>query len=444
MNPKILPASIEAEKSLLGSLLVYPDAITTVFQLNLSPQEFFTENHKIIYQRILELNKNRKVCDLTTVSTILSNYGELEIIGGLNYLYELTLGTISFSNIAHYCEIIQEKAQYRALIKTLDRSLTNSFSEQGDLLTLLNSVEKDILTVTRTHRTSDFKTSEEVVDDVIAQLESLKTNNGISGIKVNYPVLDAITNGFQRGDLIILAARPAMGKTAFALNLGLRASKNDNNVVAMFSLEMSADSLMKRLISSEGKIDSYKMRTGQFENDKEINQLYEAASRMKNYQIFIDETAGITMNEIFAKCRKLKADKGLDMIIIDYLQLITTKNSKSENRVLEVSQISRELKLLAREMDCPVIALSQLSRAVETRSNKRPMLSDLRESGSIEQDADLVIFLYRDDYYQSDESADANAAVPIEVNIAKHRNGRTDTVKLAFDKKFSHFGSYAE
>lgn len=443
MKNKQLPASLEAERGLLGTILVFPEAIVKAFQLNLQPQDFFDMHHQIIFKHMLDLQKNQRGCDPVSLSSSLANFNELEMIGGIDYLYELTLTSVSLANVEHYCSIIQEKAQYRNLIRTLDTALFETFNDKKDLLELLNDVEKQVLQVTRTHHTTDFKTSSEVVENVITQIEKLKENKGISGIKVNYPELDKITNGFQRGDLIILAARPSMGKTAFALNLGLKASKYDNNVVAMFSLEMPADALMKRLLAAEGKVDGQILREGRSESPQELNKLYEAAERMKKYNIFIDETASITMNEIFAKCRKLKSEKSrLDMIIIDYLQLITSKGNKSESRVQEVSQISRELKMLAREMECPVIALSQLSRTVESRSDKRPMLSDLRESGSIEQDADLVIFLYRDEYYKKEEGKDHNTPDETEINIAKHRNGRTDTIKLAFDKRYSYFGSY--
>lgn len=442
MNNRVLPHSIEAEKSLLGSLLVFPDAITNVVQIDLIPQDFFDHNHSIIYERILMLYQHNSIVDLTSVSTALSNHNQLTSIGGIEYLFELTNGSISSASATHYATIIQEKAKRRNLIYKLDESINKSFDEGSELIDLLNDVEKGVLNVTRSHNTSDFQDSGSVIDDVLSQVHLLREGKGITGIKVNYPEIDNITNGFQRGDLIILAARPSMGKTAFVLNLGLRAAKNSNNVVAMFSLEMPADALMKRMLCADGKIDSNKLRTGNF-NEKEMAELIIAANRIKDYNIYIDETAGITMNEIFAKCRKLKADKGLDMVIIDYLQLITTKGGRSENRVQEVSQISRELKMLARELECPVIALSQLSRSVESRQDKRPMLSDLRESGSIEQDADLVIFLYREEYYKKDESKDKDAPDKTEINIAKHRNGLTDTVSLAFEKRYNYFGRYS-
>lgn len=441
-NSRNLPVSYEAERSILGTLLVYPYLMKDVVENNLIPEDFYDTANRIIFQRMFDLYEENIAVDVTAINTKLHNHNELEQIGGIQFLYELTTGAISATNIEHYVDVVQKKSQQRALILALDKSLNNSFDESEDLLELMSEVEKNILNVTRSQKTSDFQSSQDVVSNVIEQIKKIRDGGATTGIKVGYHALDAVTHGFQRGDLIILAARPSMGKTAFALNMALQASKIDNQSVAVFSLEMPAEALMRRMLSSEGRIDSGKMRKGNLNAD-EFNQLYAAGARLSEYKIYIDDTSSIKMTEIFSKCRKLKADDKLDLIVIDYLQLIEGKSGKSENRQQEVSQISRELKALARELSVPVIALSQLSRSVESRQDKRPMLSDLRESGAIEQDADLVIFLYRDNYYNREENDD-DTPDKTEINIAKHRNGLTTSIELAFDKKYSTFYNYGD
>lgn len=437
-----LPVSYEAERSVLGTFLLYPHLFQVAVEEDLSTEDFYDNTNRIIYQRMYELHNENVITDITSLHTRLRNYNELDQIGGITYLHTLTEGVVSASNISHYISVIQKKSQQRKLILALDKALNASFDESEDLLALMSETEKAVLDVTRSQKTSDFQSSKMVVDDVLSQIQKIRDGGAPTGVRVGYTALDKVTHGFQRGDLIILAARPSMGKTAFALNMALKASKIDGQSIAVFSLEMPAEALMRRMLSSEGKIDSGKMRKGNLSND-EINQLYAAGSRLSNYKIYIDDSSSIKMTEIFSKCRKLKADDALDLVVIDYLQLIEGRGGKSENRQQEVSQISRELKALARELEVPVIALSQLSRSVETRQDKRPMLSDLRESGAIEQDADLVIFLYRDNYYKREEK-DESEPDKTEINIAKHRNGLTTSIELAFDKKYSTFYNYGD
>lgn len=333
----------------------------------------------------------------------------------------------------------------RRLIETAEQIAEEGFDSASELDEIMDKAEKEILEVTRSRRTTDFKSSKQVVNEVINEVIKLRdAKGGVTGIKTNYHVLDNITNGFQRGDLIILAARPSMGKTAFALNLALNAALLNPGAIAIFSLEMPAEQLMKRILSAKGRVEGNKLRTG-FLNNDEFNKLSEAANEIMACKLFIDDSAVVKMGDIFSKCRKLKSEHGLDLVVIDYLQLISgNSRGSSDNRQQEVSDISRALKALARELEVPVIALSQLSRSVESRQDKRPMLSDLRESGAIEQDADIVMFLYRDEYYNRDKDPDNTEPDRTEINLAKHRNGATGQVELAFDKSYNAFYNYNE
>ncbi len=347
---------------------------------------------------------------------------------------------MSSAGVKTYIETIQDKYQLRRLIETADEIRETAMESADSLDDILSQSESAVMDVTRRTRGTDFLSSREIVDRVLEQLKELRNTSGITGIKTGYTDLDRMTNGFQRGDLIILAARPAMGKSALALNLAVQAARRNPGAVAVFSLEMPADSIMKRMLSSESRVQSGKLRDGRLSND-EMNRLFEAGNGLAESLIYLDDTGSIKVNQIFSKCRKLKSEQeSLSMIVIDYLQLIT--GSRSDSRQQEVSEISRSLKILAKEMDCPVIALSQLSRKVEDRTGHEPQLSDLRESGSIEQDADIVMFLYRENYYDKDKEAQEQIEV-VDLSLAKHRNGAIGRIQLAFEKGVSRFTNYA-
>ena len=387
-----------------------------------------------------DLDATGKALDLNSVALRLQEKGQLEAAGGLDYIIALVDGAVSSAGVKTYIETIQDKYQLRRLIETADEIRETAMESADSLDDILSQSESAVMDVTRRTRGTDFLSSREIVDRVLEQLKELRNTSGITGIKTGYTDLDRMTNGFQRGDLIILAARPAMGKSALALNLAVQAARRNPGAVAVFSLEMPADSIMKRMLSSESRVQSGKLRDGRLSND-EMNRLFEAGNGLAESLIYLDDTGSIKVNQIFSKCRKLKSEQeSLSMIVIDYLQLIT--GSRSDSRQQEVSEISRSLKILAKEMDCPVIALSQLSRKVEDRTGHEPQLSDLRESGSIEQDADIVMFLYRENYYDKDKEAQEQIEV-VDLSLAKHRNGAIGRIQLAFEKGVSRFTNYA-
>lgn len=441
-----LPHSVEAEQSILGAMLIYPSVTKVVYDQNLEEADFFLDIHRRIFKEMMVLIENNKPLDLTGLITRLSDSEQLNMVGGADYVVKLSDTAVSGANSKYYIEIIKNRSHLRRLIETAEQIAAEGFDASNELDLIMDRAEKEILDVTRSRRASEFKNSKEVVSKVIDEIMKLRAaDNHITGIKCGYTDLDKKTNGFQRGDLIILAARPAMGKTAFALNLALNCSQFTKEAVAIFSLEMGAEQLMKRILSAKSRVEAGKLKSG-FLTDIEFNQLNESANELMSSKIFIDDSASIKMADIFSKCRKLKSEHGLDLIVIDYLQLISgSGKGGGENRQQEVSEISRNLKALARELEVPVIALSQLSRSVESRKeDKRPMLSDLRESGAIEQDADIVMFLYREAYYEKPgENEEAPIEDRTEVIIAKHRNGATGSVDLAFNKSISAFYNYA-
>ena len=435
-----MPNAQVMEQSLLGSLLVYPGVMTDCQDLGLQPEEFYTPGHQTLYAAMQDLDATGKALDLNSVALRLQEKGQLEAAGGLDYIIALVDGAVSSAGVKTYIETIQDKYQLRRLIETADEIRETAMESADSLDDILSQSESAVMDVTRRTRGTDFLSSREIVDRVLEQLKELRNTSGITGIKTGYTDLDRMTNGFQRGDLIILAARPAMGKSALALNLAVQAARRNPGAVAVFSLEMPADSIMKRMLSSESRVQSGKLRDGRLSND-EMNRLFEAGNGLAESLIYLDDTGSIKVNQIFSKCRKLKSEQeSLSMIVIDYLQLIT--GSRSDSRQQEVSEISRSLKILAKEMDCPVIALSQLSRKVEDRTGHEPQLSDLRESGSIEQDADIVMFLYRENYYDKDKEAQEQIEV-VDLSLAKHRNGAIGRIQLAFEKGVSRFTNYA-
>lgn len=437
-----LPHSLEAEQALLGAMLIYPNTIKTAIETGLIPDDFFLEAHKKVFTAITELSEMGKPVDGTSLITRLSERGQLPSIGGADYILQLADHSVSSANVKYYVEMIQDRAYMRNLILTAQRIAEDGFVHSGDLDDVMDQAEKSILNVTRNRRTSDFRNAKEVVSTVMETITKMSSNkSNITGLKTSFRALDNLTNGLQRGDLIILAARPSMGKTAFALNLAMQVSRHNQQPVALFSLEMPAEQLITRMLSAASMIPSSQLRTG-YLSGSEWNMLNEAATEMKAMQLFVDDTPSIRVSEVFSKCRKLRAEHGLGLVVIDYIQLIMGSGRNNENRQQEVSEISRSLKALAREMQVPVIALSQLSRLVERREDKRPMLSDLRESGALEQDADIVMFLYRDEYYQKEKSDDKQ--VKAEIDIAKHRNGPTGKFELAFDLKINAFYNIAK
>ena len=435
-----MPNAQVMEQSLLGSLLVYPGVMTDCQDLGLQPEEFYIPGHQTLYAAMQDLDATGKALDLNSVALRLQEKGQLEAAGGLDYIIALVDGAVSSAGVKTYIETIQDKYQLRRLIETADEIRETAMESADSLDDILSQSESAVMDVTRRTRGTDFLSSREIVDRVLEQLKELRNTSGITGIKTGYTDLDRMTNGFQRGDLIILAARPAMGKSALALNLAVQAARRNPGAVAVFSLEMPADSIMKRMLSSESRVQSGKLRDGRLSND-EMNRLFEAGNGLAESLIYLDDTGSIKVNQIFSKCRKLKSEQeSLSMVVIDYLQLIT--GSRSDSRQQEVSEISRSLKILAKEMDCPVIALSQLSRKVEDRTGHEPQLSDLRESGSIEQDADIVMFLYRENYYDKDKEAQEQIEV-VDLSLAKHRNGAIGRIQLAFEKGVSRFTNYA-
>ena len=444
---KEMPHSIEAEQSILGAMLVYPSLVRTVVDQDLHAEEFYVEAHQRIFGCMMDLHENGQNVDVTTLITRLNDTSQLALVGGADYVIKLSDSAVSSANGVFYIDIIKQRYHLRRLIETAERIAEEGFDSSSSLDDVLDHAEKEILEVTRSRRASEFQSSKEVVGRVIKELVALReSDNHITGVRTGYQDLDRMTNGFQRGDLIILAARPAMGKTALALNLGMYTALRNPGAVAFFSLEMPAESLMKRLLSAKSQVEGNKLRGGNISDD-ELNRLNEAGNELGAAKIFIDDSASIKVSQIFSKCRKLMSEYGLSLIVIDYLQLISgSGRGGGDNRQQEVSEISRNLKILAKEMNCPVIALSQLSRSVEQRTDKQPMLSDLRESGAIEQDADIVMFLYREDYYkktsEQEERSDINEVV--DLNLAKHRNGSVGHVSLVFNKSISAFYNHID
>jgi replicative DNA helicase len=437
-----LPNSIEAEQALLSSMLVYPGAVNIALEQGLHADEFYLEAHKRLFTVMMGMQEDGKPIDAPGLISRCSDLNVLSTVGGVDFIMELADSSVSSANTKYYIELIQNKAYLRNLILTAQTIAEEGFNSGTDIDEVMDRAEKQLLNVTRTRRTGDFRIAKEVVTSVVDNIQKMSANrSSITGTATGYKELDRCTNGFQKGDLVILAARPSMGKTAFALNLTMNAAQINNQAVALFSLEMPAEQLISRMLSAKSRIPGQKLRTGYLVNN-EWNQLNEAATELRMAKIFIDDSPGVRVAEIFSKCRKLQSEHGLCMIVIDYIQLISGSGRNSENRQQEVSEISRGLKALARELKVPVIALSQLSRTVEHRTDKHPMLSDLRESGALEQDADLVVFLYRDAYYNRAE--DVPETEEVDIDIAKHRNGPTQMIKLAFERSINSFYNYAE
>lgn len=423
---RIPPHSVESEQSILGSILLDKDAIITVTE-TIQPEDFYKEAHKIIYECMLKLNSKNEPIDLITLTEELKKQDSLENIGGISYITSLSTIVPTTTNVKYYADIVKEKSVLRKLIKVSNDILNSGYDNSVKVEEILEQAEKKIFDISQEKSSEDFKSINSVLMDTYDMIEKLYTNKEeITGITTGFDDLNKKINGLQRTDLILVAARPAMGKTAFSLNLVQNAALKGNASVAVFSLEMSKEQLVQRMLSAQSNVELKKIKTGNLD-ENDWPRIIDAMSVLSNANIYIDDTPGIKMSELRSKCRKLKIEKGLDFVLIDYLQLMEGEGN-NENRQQEISKISRSLKIIAKELNCPVVALSQLSRAPEQRSDHRPMLSDLRESGSIEQDADIVMFLYRDEYYHPDSDR-KNIG---EVIIAKNRHGETGSVELVW------------
>lgn len=444
------PRDIEAEKAVLGAAFLSKNALAEAMEF-LQPADFYRKAHQLIFAKMVELESDGNPIDPVTVKNALDKDKQTENVGGLAYLGELASAVPSAASVEYYAKIVHDKAIRRNLINAATKIINQGYDSEDTTDDILDQAEQSILHVSEDNDQSGFQDMESVLSQSLNNIEARSQNDSrITGLETGYKQLDQMTTGFHPDELIIIAARPAVGKTAFALNIAQNVATQRNENVAIFSLEMSAESLVNRMLCAEGNIDANHLRTGNLTPD-EWDSLMFAVGTLSNAGIYIDDTAGIKVSEIRARCRRLKKEKGsLGLIVIDYLQLIEGTNP--DNRQQEVSEISRQLKKLAKELEVPVIALSQLSRGVEQRQDKRPVLSDIRESGSIEQDADIVSFLYRDDYYQHDGDDDNNDQgqnnqdddsniSEVEVIIEKNRSGPRGTVKLLFAKSYNKFAS---
>ncbi len=431
---KVPPHDVEAEQAVLGSMLTDKDAVISAIEV-LKEEDFYRTDNKSIYEAILNLYNRAEPIDIITVKAELESLGKFEQVGGLEYLASLPDKVPTTANAMKYIKIVEEKSTLRNLIKTANEIIELGYDPTEDVSDIMEGAEKKIFNIMQNNDKKSYAAIKDVLVDSFTQLEELyNRKQHITGVPSGFTELDYKTAGFHGSDLVLIAARPAMGKSAFALNIATNAAVRANVPVAIFSLEMSKEQMVNRILCSEAMVDSNKVRTGKLEED-DWTKLAGSIGPLSDAEIYIDDTPGISVMEIRAKCRKLKLEKNIGMVVIDYLQLVQGSNKRNGSREQEISEISRSLKILAKELNVPVIALSQLSRAVEQRPDHRPMLSDLRESGAIEQDADIVMFLYRDDYYNK-ESEKKDIA---EVIIAKHRGGSLGTVELLWLGSYTKF-----
>ena len=442
MTEKIMPQAIEIEQCVLGAMFLSDQAVKKCVE-NLTPDVFFLDAHRKIFEVMQNLSEQNIMIDAPLVIAELEKRGILDSVGGTEYLTVILNSVISSSNIDEHIKIVNEKAILRRLIDVSSSIIDNAYDGDNELSDVLENAETKILNVVKTRKGSEFKSIQDVLNRTVEQINRIVDNKGeVTGLSTGFTDLDKLTTGFHPHELIIIAARPAMGKTAFALNLATNIAQSTTKTVALFNMEMGAEQLAMRMIAAEGELDLGKLKRGELDKN-DFNKIDEAVARLANTNLVIDDTSGMTIGEIKAKCRRLaSSENGLGIVIIDYLTLIMGSTKYQGNRQQEVSEISRSLKTMAMELDIPVVALAQLSRNVEQRDDKRPMLSDLRESGSIEQDADIVAFLYRDDYYQlkkgQEETSDISQS---EFIVAKHRSGPTDTINLLFKRNISKFVS---
>lgn len=431
---KIPPSDIEAEQAVLGSMLTDKDAVVAAIEV-LKAEDFYREDNKTIYTAILSLYNRAEPIDIITLKAELTSMGKFDAIGGLEYLAELPEKVPTTANVEKYIKIVEEKSILRNLIKTANEMITLGYDPTEDVEEIMDQAEKKIFDLSQSRNQKGYTPIKDVLIETFAGLEQLyNQKQHITGVPTGFADLDYKTAGLHNSDLVLIAARPSMGKTALALNIATNAAIKGKVPVAVFSLEMSKEQLVNRVLCSEAMVDSNKVRTGKLD-EQDWTKLAGALGPLSEAEMYIDDTPGISVMEIRAKCRKLKMEKNIGLVVIDYLQLIQGSNKRGGSREQEISEISRSLKILAKEINVPVIALSQLSRAPEQRPDHRPMLADLRESGAIEQDADIVMFLYRDDYYHED-SEKKNIA---EIILAKHRSGSTGTVELLWLANYTKF-----
>ena len=433
-NLKIPPQSLEAEQSLLGSLMLDPAAMIKVVDV-IRSADFYKKGHQLLYERILELYEKREPVDLVTLNEVLERKGELQDVGGASYISSLVNVVPSAAHIVTYANIVRQKSVLRSLISVSGDMSRMAYEEDMDVEMILDKAEQSLFSISKVAGSQNFVMIRDVLVESFERIDQLHKNKGkVRGVPTGIKGLDDILSGLQKSDLIILAARPSMGKTSLAMNIAQNAAIEEKIPVAIYSLEMSKEQLVDRLICGEAGLDSWKLRTGNL-NEDDFEKLQLAMGSLSEAPLYIDDTPGLNVVEVRTKARRLHAELGLGLVIVDYLQLLEGRSMNNDNRVQVISEISRSLKSLARELNVPVIALSQLSRAVESRPDKRPLLSDLRESGSIEQDADVVLFLYRDDYYDRDTEK-KNLA---EVLVRKHRNGPTGDAQLYFVPEYMRF-----
>ena len=437
---KVPPQAVDLEEAVLGAIMLEKDALTTVIDI-LKPGVFYKEAHQVIFAAIYRLFARSEPVDILTVTNELKKSGELELIGGAYYITQLTNRIASAANVEYHVRIITQKYIQRELIRISSEIIKDAFEDTTDVFDLLDRAEQSLFSVSESNLRRNYDDMQSLVQEAIREIEAARSQDAhLRGVPSGFTDVDRVTAGFQRSDLIILASRPGMGKTAFALTIARNVAIDFSRPVAIFSLEMSSIQLVTRLISSEAQLPAEKLRKGQLEN-YEWEQLNAKISRLIDANLFIDDTPALTIFELRAKCRRLKAQHNIELIVVDYLQLMVGQTEGRGNREQEISNISRSLKALAKELDVPIMALSQLSRAVETRGgSKKPILSDLRESGAIEQDADLVMFIYRPEYYRIDQDEEGNPTAGVaEISIAKHRNGSLADIPLRFIGKFAKF-----
>ncbi|MBQ7050061.1 MAG: replicative DNA helicase [Firmicutes bacterium] len=436
--PRVPPHSEEAEQSVIGSILIDHDAVGVAAE-NLKPEDFYNLRHKEIFEAILDLYHAGRAVDLVTLKSQLEQRGKLEAAGDMKYLSQVATAVPNSVHIRQYVKIVKDKALYRRFIQLGNQVLQQSFTTETPIEQLSESVEKQVFSILQNRGSQDFSHIKDVLMESFDDIEKIAANGGtVAGISTGFVDLDQKTAGLHPSDLVIVGARPAMGKTAFGLNLVQNAAVKGGKTCAVFNLEMSKKQIVNRMLACEAGVSMEHIRSGNM-TDQDWEKLVEALGPLSEAPIYIDDTGGITFSEVRSKCRKLKIEHGLDLVMIDYLQLMSGSGRAGDNRQQEISEISRGLKMMARELDVPVIALSQLSRTLESRADHRPMMSDLRESGAIEQDADVIIFLYRDEYYHPD-SEDKNIA---EIIIGKQRNGPVGTVKLRYDGEYTRFSNLA-
>ena len=445
-----IPRDAEAEKAVLGAIFIDPEAIADASAV-LQAADFYERANQIVFQAMLDLSDRQDAIDPLTLQDELTKRNQLDDIGGIAYISQLALATPTAEHVTYYAKIVHRKAILRNLIAASQKIIANAMEDASDVTDILDDAESEIMNVSSENNTGGFRQIKQVISSTLEEINNIpEDGNMVTGLPTGFSELDKMTTGFHDDELIIIAARPGVGKTSFAMNVAQFVGLHTPKTVAVFSLEMSGEQLVQRMIASEGLINSQHLRTGQLD-EEEWSKLIMASGSLANTSIFIDDTPGIKMSEIRAKSRRLAKEQGnLGLIVIDYLQLI--EGPRSESRQQEVSAISRQLKKLAKELHVPVIALSQLSRSVEQRQDKRPVLSDIRESGSIEQDADIVSFLYRDDYYRDEQDDDEEQASKnndnseddsgeVEVIIEKNRSGSRGTVKLMFTKPYNRFSN---